>query len=563
MVKKRSGEKGTGKKGVSKKRVSKKNAGKKYRTGKQTAAKSREAKVRTLGRRRKSPAKKRFKQGAPGTPVETAQISQVVQQPAAGAGAGPEVAGPAGVGPAGVGPKGKPEDSKRVESVVPRVVLVGRPNVGKSTLFNRILGRRQAIEGKTPYLTRDRNEAFVTWDNLRFMLVDVAGMFPENPTQLTGEVDFQIGKALEEADLALVLVDVVEGLSPFDAAVMEQVRHYEKPVLLVVNKVDNQTRFNEIYQFTSLGLEKVHPVSAIHGRGIGELMENVVAAIMSLTGAKPDADMGEDEPLRIAVVGRPNVGKSTFINSLLGEERVIAHDMPYTTRDTVEVPLVRKGQSIILIDTAGMRRRAKVAEEVEKLSVHRTVKAIKSSQISILLVDATTGVTTQDKKIAALINRQQSACVLGVNKWDLVEESPRPVNVPGFIRAVRKELGFLDEVPFFFISAKTGNNLGKLIKHALFLYDRLKFKVGTPDLNRIVQDITARHLPPAIARGHRLKFYYGTQVGIMPPRFIFFVNRADYLTPTYKRYFTVVLKERLGLEGIPIRIVYRSRGNAK
>lgn len=443
-----------------------------------------------------------------------------------------------------------------------RVVLVGRPNVGKSTLFNRILGRKQAIEGDTPYLTRDRNEALVEWEETSFRLMDVAGLFPEKPTELTGEVDLQIGRAIDETDLALVLVDVVTGLSPFDAAVLEEVRCREKPMLLVVNKVDNDRREKEAFQFTALGVERLYPISAMHGRGVGELMEDIVNRVnaLSVQAETVGEDEEAEEPVRIAVIGRPNVGKSTLINTLAGDNRVIAHSRPGTTRDTVEVPILRKGHPVLLIDTAGMRYRRKVNNTIEKLSVSKTVNAIKSAQVAVLLIDATSGVTTQDKKIGALMSRHHCACVVGVNKWDLVEKSRRPVNIPGFIKAVRKELRFLEEVPFHFISAKNGSHLGKLITNALEINKRLRFRVNTPELNRLVEDITSRHLPPTVARGgQRLNIYYGAQIGILPPRFIFFVNKIDYLTPTYRRYFEAVLKERLGLTGIPIHLIFRAR----
>ncbi len=447
-----------------------------------------------------------------------------------------------------------------------RVVLLGRPNVGKSTLFNRILGRKQAIEGKTPYLTRDRNETIVKWDETRFLMVDVAGLFPDKPTELTGKVDLQIGKAIDETDLALVLVNAAEGLSPFDAAVLEEVRNREKPFLLVVNKVDNDKRENEVFQFSALGVEPIFSISAMHGRGVSDLLDTVVEKLALLTSSPAtagDDESDDQETVRIAVVGRPNVGKSTLINALAGDERVIAHSMPCTTRDTVEVPIKRKGRPLVLIDTAGMRYRRKVKDTVEKLSVSKTVNAIKSAHVAVLIIDATTGVTTQDKKIAALVTRKYCACVVGVNKWDLVENSRRPVNIPGFIKMVRKELRFLNEAPFVFISAKTGKYLGKLIAGALDINDRLRVRVNTSDLNSIVEDITARHLPPTIARGgQRLKIFYGTQIGILPPRFLFFVNRTDYLTPTYRRYLTAVLKERLGLTGVPTKLIFRARESA-
>ncbi len=449
--------------------------------------------------------------------------------------------------------------------IKPIVALVGRPNVGKSTLFNRIIGERRAIVEDVPGTTRDRLYAETEWAGVPFILVDTGGLEtlertaaqPGEPApqplsvasaDFVPEIRQQAQMAIEEADVIVFLVDVREGVTAADLDVVDLLRETRKPVVLAVNKVDNQAREAEALEFWSLGLGEPHPISALHGRGIGDLLDAVVQ------GFPQQLEEEEDEAVRIAIVGRPNVGKSSLLNALLGQERAIVSEIPGTTRDAIDTELTWEGQQIVLVDTAGIRRRGRIQRGVEYYSVLRALRAIERADVVLLLIDATEGVTAQDTHVAGYVLEAEKGIVVIVNKWDLVKKDS--YTMLNYTREVRHELNFMDYVPVLFISAKTRQRVHQVIPTALRVQQERHVRLSTAEMNRVLQEAVARHQPPSKA-GKRLRFYYATQVGVAPPTFVLFVNDRNLVHFSYERYLENAIRAHYPFEGTPIRLIFR------
>jgi len=470
------------------------------------------------------------------------------------------------------------------------IAIVGRPNVGKSALFNRIVGRRIAIVHDEPGVTRDRVTAQAEWRGQPFTLVDTGGiglLHREKTNHIIAEAALaQVELAITAAHVIILVVDVQDGVTPLDREVAQRLRRSGKPVMVAVNKVDTHRVEIQALEFVELGFEKIFPVSAIHGEGIEALM-NASAAELPVSSEKSrlpsDNKAGVSPHLKLAILGRPNVGKSSIINALTQSERVVVSPIPGTTRDAVDVPFevetdgVR--QSYILIDTAGMRKTRRVDDSVEFFSVKRAEDSIARCDIAILVLDAEAGVTEQDKKVADKIVEERKACIVVVNKWDLMEEAVRKAREEEIERRrkgenrraprtmttlaefggwVQETLFFLDYAPVIFTSAKSGFNLDRLLEAVRYVAAQLQQKIPTAILNRTLQDAIERRQPVS-SHGHRLKFFYATQVKPAPPTFLLFVNNENLLTAQYKKYLGDKMRQAFGYEGCPIILVAKAR----
>ena len=435
--------------------------------------------------------------------------------------------------------------------MLPVVAIVGRPNVGKSTLFNRLLGQRKAIVEDLPGVTRDRNYAEVTRFDKPFMLIDTGGFEPVSEDRLLVQMREQSQLAMEEADVILFVLDVRQGLTPSDEEVAGMLRRVEKPVLLVVNKVDGERQESALGEFYGLGLEQLVAVSAEHGRGIDDLLDLLLPLLPS---AAPSA--GAEGVTRLAVIGRPNVGKSSLVNRLLGAERMVANPTAGTTRDSVDTPFTCKRKPYLLIDTAGIRRKGRVSEKLEKFSVIQALKAMERAEVVLLVIDAVEGVTDQDVTIAGYAYEQGRGIVIVVNKWDLLKKDNSSVGK--FVERIRLALKFLPFAPIVFVSAVTGQRVPKIMDEVEKVAAECGKRVGTPVLNRVLQEATQVH-PPPMHLGKRVKIFYATQTGVYPPVFTFFVNAPEGIHFSYERYLANKLREAFGFSGSPIRLFFRAK----
>jgi GTP-binding protein len=435
----------------------------------------------------------------------------------------------------------------------PIVAIVGRPNVGKSTLFNRLTQSRAAIVEDFPGVTRDRLYGECDWNGANFLIVDTGGIvYDKSGDTMESHVTKQAEVAIKEADVIIFVTDVTQGVTGADMEVAEKLRRVHKPVFLAVNKVENLQREEDALEFWSLGLENLITVSAEHGMGTGDLLDAVV-------GALPDPGYVEDDDpslIKIAVIGRPNVGKSSLVNAILGEERVIVSNVAGTTRDAIDV-LVEKGDDrYLLIDTAGMRRRGKVDEVVERYSVMRALRAVERANVVLMVIDAEDGVTDQDQKIVGYANEHGKACIVVVNKWDLVEKDEKTMDK--FTDKVKVRLAFMDYQVTTFLSAKTRQRVHKLLPLVKKVNENHQRRITTGELNNLVREAYALNPPPA-DKGRRLKLFFSTQAHTAPPGFVFFVNDRELLHFSYKRYLENRLRETYDFEGTPIRLYFRNR----
>ncbi|WP_322807521.1 ribosome biogenesis GTPase Der [Thermanaerothrix sp.] len=449
----------------------------------------------------------------------------------------------------------------------PLVALVGRPNVGKSTLFNRLVGEPLAIVDGTPGTTRDRLIAEAEWTGHAFLVVDTGGIDPrvggERPlsvgsAEYIDQIRAQAEMAIEDADVVLFLVDANDGVTPADQEVANLIRRKQRmvggqpqpPVLLVVNKADNESLRQQAAQFYELGLGEPYAVSALHGLGIGDLLDEVVARF------PPAVEAEEEEAVKIAIVGRPNVGKSSLLNRLVGEERAIVSPIAGTTRDAIDTPIEYQGIPIVLIDTAGIRRRGRIEPGVEKYSVLRTLRAIERCDVALLMIDATAGVTAQDAHIAGYILDANKSVVVLVNKWDAVTKDSQTMQE--YTQRIRQELNFMDYVPILFISAKTGQRVDQVLPLALKVQEERLARLPTAHLNRILQAAQDAHTPTS-RTGKSLRIYYGTQVRTDPPTFLIYVNDPKLAHFTYLRYLENCIRREYPFTGTPIRLVLKPR----
>jgi GTP-binding protein len=434
---------------------------------------------------------------------------------------------------------------------------VGRPNTGKSTLFNRLAKARKAIVHDQPGVTRDLNYGETEWRGKRFLLVDTGGFEPDPESSLRKQIQEQTLLALQEADAILFLLDGKAGLTHLDREAIQLLRQVEKPTFFAANKIDTGGKEPLLYEFYRLGLNEVFPLSAEHGLGLGELMDRVVASLPQTESDPAEEDRsGAAPPLCLAVVGRPNVGKSSLVNRLLGYQRSVVDVAPGTTRDAIDTPLLWDGEAYTLVDTAGIRRKARVADRIERYSVIRALRSVDRGQIIIHVFDALEGVTGQDAQILAYALRRGKAVVLAVNKWDAVPAGQR--NTADYGKMVFERLAFAEFAPLAFISARSGLGIAKLmmtVRRTAISY-RSKFQTGP--LNRIVQNLVKRHAPPAFG-GRQVKFFYATQTETGPPTFTLFINFPQGIKPDYERFLMHHLRAALELDYTPIRLIFRAR----
>ncbi len=453
----------------------------------------------------------------------------------------------------------------------PLVALVGRPNVGKSTLFNRLAGKRLAVVDDIPGTTRDRLLAETEWTGRVFDIMDTGGIDPTHAAANTRQQPLSVGSApfveqiraqaqvaVQQADAVLFLVDAQGGVTAADHEIAGLLRRLQSerggrpwpPLFLVVNKCDNERLESEAYTFYELGLGDPYPISSVHGRGIGDLLDALVAVLPH------SGESVEDESVKIALVGKPNAGKSTLLNRLLGQERALVSDIPGTTRDAVDTYLTYDDTPITLIDTAGIRRRGKVERGVEKYSVMRSLNAIRRSDVSLLLIDAASGITAQDAHIAGYIQDAWKSAVIVVNKWDAIPKDTYTMQT--YTEKIRHELRFIDYAPILFISAKTGQRVDRVLPTALQVNQERLIRLSTSKINRILQSAMERHAPPS-QKGRQLKIYYGTQVRSDPPTFLIYVNDPALMHFSYLRFLENRFREAYGYLGTPIRLVLRPR----
>lgn len=433
----------------------------------------------------------------------------------------------------------------------PIVAIVGRPNVGKSTFFNQIVGKRISIVDDQPGVTRDRIYADAEWLNRKFTLVDTGGLDPESDDELLVHIRRQVEIAIDTADVIIFLVDGQVGVTPADQQIANLLRKTRKPVVLAVNKIDNREDESMVLDFFSLGLGEPIGISATHKRGIGDLLDRVVKHL-------PDKEVEEEEDqvIKIAVVGRPNVGKSSLVNRILGEERVIVSDIPGTTRDAIDTPFEMDGREYVIIDTAGIRRKSRINEALERYSVLRALAAIRRCDVALIMLDATQQVAEQDAKIAGLVHEEGKASVIVVNKWDLVEKDT--YTMEEYKNRILQKLGFIAYAPMVFISARTGQRVNRVLELVDEVYSRYTMRVSTGVLNDCVSDAVAVAAPPS-EKGRMLKIYYTTQVSVKPPTFVLFVNDPELMHDSYQRYLENYLRKTFGLTGTPIRLLARQR----
>jgi len=432
----------------------------------------------------------------------------------------------------------------------PIVAIVGRPNVGKSTLFNRLVGKRLAIIEDLPGTTRDRLYADIAWRDSSLTIIDTGGLFPIPPSELAQRVKEQVEVAIEEADVIIFLVDVVDGGTIMDKEIAEILRRCDKPVMLAANKADNERRQSEALQFYELALGDPLPISAYHDIGIDELLDKVVD---NLPFFPPEEEL---EMMKVAIVGRPNVGKSMLLNAILGQERAIVTDTPGTTRDAIDTIFEYNGDCMLLIDTAGIRRRGRIEGGIERYSVARALRAIGRADVALLLTEATEAITAQDAHIAGYIQQAFKGMVLVVNKWDLVEEV---ADRRQYATEIQQKLKFMPYTPILFVSAKFGRGVENVLTAAREVFEERKKRIPTSLLNTVIRDAVAAHAPPSVG-GKRLKILYATQAEKSPPTFVLFVNDASLMHFSYQRYLENRLRQSFGFQGTPLRLIFKRRG---
>jgi len=432
----------------------------------------------------------------------------------------------------------------------PIVAIVGRPNVGKSTFFNRITRSRDAIVDNFPGVTRDRNYGDATWNDVAFTLVDTGGFLSDDKDDFANEIRFQVLLAIEDADVIILLLDGKAGVSPYDRDIVEILRTTKKPVFYAVNKIDGLEQETNLYDFYSLGIKKLYPVSAEHRYGINDFFDDLILAF-----PKSDSVQTEDM-IKLAVVGRPNVGKSSLINRILGEKRLLVSDIPGTTRDAIDSVCNINGKSYLLIDTAGIRRKGKVSKKIEKFSIIKALRSLDRCDVALIVIDADEGITEQDINIAGYAFERKCSCIMLLNKWDLVEKDSKTAK--RYYEQLRIESKFLSFAPAITISALTGLRVPKIFKYVDEVYNQYAARITTGQLNRIME-LAIKKNEPSLFRGKRLKFYYAAQVTAKPPTFVCFVNYPGAVHFSYKRYLINQIRERAGLDKTPIRLLFRQR----
>jgi len=431
----------------------------------------------------------------------------------------------------------------------PIVAIVGRPNVGKSTLFNRVTGTRKALVDDFPGVTRDRHYSDAVWNEVNFTLVDTGGFPGDDEDEFAHKIRSQILQAIEDADVIILLLDGKSGISPFDEDVVRILRPLSQPVFFAVNKIDGFEQEGRLYDFYNLGIEKLYPISAEHRYGVSDLLDDLVEIL-------PKTVTEEGDVVRLAVVGKPNVGKSSLINRILGQKRLLVSDTPGTTRDAIDSVCDVKGKPYLLIDTAGIRRKARVSKKLEKFSIIKALRSLDRCDIALIVIDAHQGITEQDINIAGYAFDRGCGCIFLLNKWDLVAKDSNTSKK--YYDRLRMEAKFLGFAPIMTISALTGLRVFKIFDLVEEVYNQYVSRIGTGQLNSIFEQAISEN-QPSLHRGRRLKFYYATQVSVGPPTFVCFVNYPDAVHFSYRRYLLNQIRDKAGLDKIPIRIIFRKR----
>ena len=436
----------------------------------------------------------------------------------------------------------------------PIVAVVGRPNVGKSTLFNKLIGQRLAIVKDTPGVTRDRIFAPCEWGGRQFLLADTGGIEPRTDEMMLSKMREQAQLAIDQADVIILVTDLRSGVTANDADVASMLQKSGKPIVLCVNKCDTLGAPSaDFYEFYNLGLGDPIAVSSVHGHGTGDLLD----AVISYFPPEEEEAESEDEPIRVAVIGKPNAGKSSLVNKIVGFDRSIVSDVAGTTRDALDTPVSNEHGDFVFIDTAGLRRQSKVDSDVEKYSILRAQMAIERADVCVIMIDGVEGFTEQDSKVAGLAHEAGKACIIAVNKWDAVEKDTHTMDQ--MRKKLENDFSFMSYAPFIFISAKTGQRLDRLFDLIKYVREQNTMRISTGMLNDVLADATARVQPPT-DKGRRLRIYYMTQASTKPPTFVCFVNRADLFHYSYQRYIENRIRETFGLEGTPVRLIIREKG---
>lgn len=436
------------------------------------------------------------------------------------------------------------------------VAVVGRPNVGKSTLFNKLTGSRLSIVDDTPGVTRDRIYGDCEWLNNKFLLVDTGGIEPDSNDVILSQMRTQAQIAVETADVIIFVTNLRDGVVASDYEVASMLQKSGKPIVLCVNKCDSIGDVDpEFYEFYNLGLGDPIAVSAVHGHGTGDLLDEVVKFLPQ----QPEED-DDDEIIHVAVIGKPNVGKSSLVNKISGSQRAIVSDIAGTTRDSTDTLIENKYGKFNFIDTAGLRRKSRVSDAIEKYSIIRARTAVERANVCVIMIDAQEGFTEQDSKVAGIALEQGKACIIAVNKWDAVEKDGNTMNA--YRKKLENDFSFMSYAPIMFISAKTGQRIERLYEMIAFVHSQNSMRISTGKLNEVLADATARVQPPS-DKGKRLKIYYMTQASTRPPTFVFFVNNAQLFHFSYQRYLENQIREVFGLDGTPVRFIIRERGEGK
>ncbi len=433
----------------------------------------------------------------------------------------------------------------------PIVAIVGRPNVGKSTLFNKILGSRISIVDDKPGVTRDRIYAEADWLKHNFTLIDTGGLDLDSKDVIPAQMRIQAELAVEIADVIIFLTDGREGLMPVDRDIAEVLRKAKKPVVVTLNKVDTGRQSEHFYEYYELGMGEPIEISASLGLGIGDLLDEIVQHFKA-----DEEEGGDDDVIKVAIIGKPNVGKSLLVNRILGENRVIVSDIAGTTRDAIDTPFTDGDDRYVLIDTAGIRRKSRVKENIERYSVIRAIAAIKRADVCLLVIDAAEGVTEQDKKIAGYSHENGKGMIILVNKWDLIEKDNRTMNE--FIKEIRNELSYITYAPILFVSALTGQRMNRILEEVKKVANQNSMRISTGTLNEVIGEALLLNQPPS-DKGRRLRIFYATQASIRPPTFVLFINDKDLMHFSYLRYIENKIRENFGFEGTPVNFILRQR----
>ncbi len=438
----------------------------------------------------------------------------------------------------------------------PIVAVVGRPNVGKSTLFNKLVGRRLSIVEDTPGVTRDRIYGDSEWRSRPFMLIDTGGIEPASDDVILSQMRSQAQLAIDSADVIIMVTDMRSGVVATDMEVASMLQKSGRPIVLCVNKCDSIGNLPaDFYEFYNLGLGEPYPVSAVHGHGTGDLLDAVFEFFPPETPEEQD-----EEYIKVAIIGKPNAGKSSLVNKVAGEERVIVSDIAGTTRDAIDTVIENDKGKFIFIDTAGIRRKSRIKDNVEKYSIIRAEAAVDRADVCVIMIDATEGFTEQDSKVAGIAHEAGKGCIIAVNKWDAIEKDGGTMNT--FRKKLENDFSFMSYAPIIFISAKTGQRIDRLFELITYVSNQNSTRISTGMLNDVLADATARVQPPS-DKGKRLKIYYITQPSTKPPTFVCFVNNADLFHFSYQRYLENKIRETFGLEGTPVRFIIRERGDSK